>query len=224
MNAFSIIEEFNGFATEKFGDNNKAVILTGSYAKNDYTVKSDIDLWLVLETVDLKNLELIAEFTCHYKPGLLNIQCVAENELLLKPFKKVYNPVQLYVDGIIKSGKLPSYIPYNSEIRNFSTAIAAEVMMSSRHYISSGESEESLISGRLLKWILKPLSWVFRYKVFLNKAFYPRSFVELKDNLENSSEKEFIDFYEKVIKNVYSGPFKELNIYCHKLAIKNSHL
>ncbi len=222
MNTFEVIDRFTSFTVNEFSRNTAAVVLTGSFAKNDFTEKSDIDIWLVLNSVSEIELNAIAEYCKSSGNTKLNVQCVSSGELLNKPFKKAFSPVQLYIDGITKYGALPAYIPYNSEVRTYAAAIAAEVMMSSRHYITTGENEASLAAGRLLKWVLKPLSWVYRYKIYLKDSAYPRSFNELYSSLDNNEDREFIQQYEMVLKKVFKGSLTELNKKCHNLAIKNS--
>ena len=185
-----------------FGSELNAVVLTGSYAKGDYHSESDIDLWGIFSS----------------------LQIIASDELLTKPFKKCFSPVQLYVDGIVLHGKLPSYIPYNSEIRNYSASIASEVFMSSRHYITAGESEENLFAGRLLKWVIKPLSWVFRYNVLLKSSLFPRTFKDLAMYTSDEKELQIIDAYTEILNRKFKGSFISLNELCHQTSLKLSKI
>jgi len=144
--------------------------------------------------------------------------------MLTKPFKNCFSPVQLYVDGIVLHGKLPSYIPYNSEIRNYAASIASEVFMSSRHYITAGESEENLSAGRLLKWVIKPLSWVFRYNVLLKSSLFPRTFKDLAMYTSDEKELKIIGAYMEILNRKFEGSFIFLNELCHQTSLKLSKI
>ena len=208
-----------------FGRELNAVVLTGSYAKGDYHSESDIDLWGIFSSLQINDLKKIAEIMKNYTGNPeINIQCIASDELLTKQFKKCFSPVQLYVDGIVLHGKLPSYIPYNSEIRNYSASIASEVFMSSRHYITAGESEENLFAGRLLKWVIKPLSWVFRYNVLLKSSLFPRTFKDLAMYTSDEKELQIIDAYTEILNRKFKGSFISLNELCHQTSLKLSKI
>lgn len=201
----------------------QAVVLTGSFAKGDSTAVSDIDIWAIFNSLKIQDLKLIAGILANYsKTPEINVQCVSSNELLAMPFKKWFSPVQIYVDGIVLHGNLPPYIPYNSEIRNYAASIAAQVLMSSRHYISIAENEESLASGKLLKWVLKPLSWVLRYNALLRSSVYPRTFEDLLRHTVDSEEKQIISAYSEIQNQKYKGSFVSLNEMCHTTALKLS--
>lgn len=212
-------------AIDTFGSKLDSVVLTGSYAKGDYTPRSDIDIWMIFSSLniqDLKQATVLVENFCETPE--INIQCVSAEELLTKPFKKWFSPVQIYVDGIVLHGKLPPYLPYNSEIRNYAASIAVEVFMSARHYISIGEKEESLAAGRLLKWVLKPLSWVLRYNILLRNSIFPRNFDDLLRFTIDKSELEIIEEYSEILDGSFRGSYKQLNILCHDAALKLSKI
>lgn len=44
-----------------FGSELNAIVLTGSYAKGDYHSESDIDLWVILGSLEINDLKEIAE-------------------------------------------------------------------------------------------------------------------------------------------------------------------
>lgn len=208
-----------------FGSELNAIVLTGSYAKGDYHSESDIDLWVILGSLEINDLKEIAEIMKkNARKPEINIQCITSDELLTNSFKKCFSPVQLYVDGIVLHGKLPSYIPYNSEIRNYSASIASEVFMSSRHYITAGESEENLSAGRLLKWVIKPLSWVFRYNVLLKSSLFPRTFEDLTMYTSDEKELKIIGAYTEILDRKFNGSFISLNELCHQTSLKLSKI
>ncbi|HMQ80538.1 MAG TPA: nucleotidyltransferase domain-containing protein [Ignavibacteria bacterium] len=208
-----------------FGSELNAIVLTGSYAKGDYHSESDIDLWVILGSLEINDLKEIAEIMKkNARKPEINIQCITSDELLTNSFKKFFSPVQLYVDGIVLHGKLPSYIPYNSEIRNYSASIASEVFMSSRHYITAGESEENLSAGRLLKWVIKPLSWVFRYNVLLKSSLFPRTFEDLTMYTSDEKELKIIGAYTEILDRKFNGSFISLNELCHQTSLKLSKI
>jgi len=214
------IEQFGKDCIKIFRDKIAAVVLTGSYAKGDFTDKSDIDIWVIFNELQLSDLKEIASFI-NKNAGFpeINAQCITTNELLAKPLRKCFSPVQIYVDGIVLHGKLPEYQPYNSEIRNYALAIAVEVFMSARHYITTGESEESLASGRLLKWVIKPLTWVLRYNILLNGSDFPRDMDNLLKNSKYENEIKIINAYKEILECSYKGSFRELNELCCETAI-----
>lgn len=203
-----------------FGNKIVAIVLTGSYAKGDYTPKSDIDIWIIFDNLQIKDLKQVSDYlNLNQEISEVNLQCVTGKELINNPFRKRFNPVQIYIDGIILYGKLPPYIPYNSEIRNFALSIAAEVLLSSRHYITTNESEDSLAAGKLLKWVIKPLSWVFRYNVLLRCSIYPRNFEYLIKHTVDNEDRIIIEKYREIIDGTFKDSYIFLNELCHEKAI-----
>lgn len=219
------IISFRNSVIDAFGSKLDSVVLTGSYAKGDYTTGSDIDIWMIFSSLNIQDLKQVSVFLKEYSESPeINLQCVSAEELLAKPFKKWFSPVQLYIDGIVIHGMLPQYLPYNSEIRNYAASIAVEVVMSARHYISSGENEESLAEGRLLKWVLKPLSWVLRYNIFMRNSIFPRNFDDLLRLTIDKNELEIIEVYSEILNGSFMGSYKQLNILCHNAALKLSKI
>jgi predicted nucleotidyltransferase len=219
------IDQFRNSCIKIFGDEIAAVVLTGSYAKGDFTPKSDIDIWVIFNELKLSILKEIASII-RKNSGLpeINAQCITTNELLTESFRKCFSPVQIYVDGIVLYGRLPEYQPYNSEIKNYALAIAVEVFMGARHYITTGESEESLASGRLVKWVIKPLTWVFRYNILLSGSDFPRNMDNLLKNSKNENEIKIINAYKELLECNYKGSFRELNELCCETAVKLSKI
>lgn len=221
----SKITLFKDSCLDAFGNKLDAVVLTGSYAKGDFTQLSDIDIWLVFNSMQIQDVKKTTMLIKNRsETPEFNIQCVTSTELLTMPFKKWFSPVQLFIDGFVLYGNLPQYIPYNSEIRNYAASIAVEVYMSARHYISSGEDEESLAGGRLLKWVIKPLSWVFRYNVFLRSSIFPRNFDDLLRFTIDKKELEIIEVYSEILNGSFKGSYVSLNELCHETAFKLSKI
>jgi predicted nucleotidyltransferase len=200
------IEIFKTNCLSIFKDRLVCLILTGSYARNDCTPLSDIDLWLIINDLKQSDLKSVGEIvkSSDNLPEI-NPQCVSSSEINFRTFKEQFNPIQIYLDGIILYGSLPETSPSNEEIKIYSDSILASVMMSARHYISVNESEKSLAKGKLRKWLLNPLMWSLRYKVFIDTGKYPRTLDNLITSSLSNHEKQFAEIYSKLLSGTYKG-------------------
>lgn len=215
LDAFERIESFKEKCISIFSERLKCIVLTGSFAKGDYNQSSDIDVWVIMNKFTTDDLFKICDIIKEI-PGIneMNVQSTDIDEIKSKPFRRELNPIQLYLDGVIVFGNLPEYNPYYSEIRNYILSICVQVIMSSRHYITADESEESLSKGRLLKYVVKPLSWVLRYKSYIKTGIFPRTFPDLERGLNDEHEIKLIKIYEEMLIGKFKGSYKNVNLEC----------
>jgi predicted nucleotidyltransferase len=158
MTPFEKIESFKSKCVSSFGERLECLVLTGSYARGDYTPQSDIDLWVLIKNLSLKDIQKVGKIVSEIpKPPEINPQCTSIAEMGNDAFKDEFNPIQLYVDGIVIHGSLPGPVPSFSAVMSYASSIAAFALMSARHYLAVKETEESLSRGKLLKWVIRPV-------------------------------------------------------------------
>jgi hypothetical protein len=197
----------------------ECVVLTGSYARGDYSETSDIDIWVFINDISEEDLRKIGSIVNKAgKRPEINPQCVSFAEFKSKSFDREFNPIQLYLDGIALYGALPNFELSNSEISSYASSIALFSLMSSRHYISVQEEEESLSKGKVQKWVLKPLMWALRYRQYSKTSNYPRSLENLHEVLSDNAERELVKAYLQILENRFKGSYSTLNLSAEKVA------
>ncbi len=205
------INSFRDNCIAIFGDRLECLVLTGSYARGDYSPQSDIDLWVFINKLSSEDLEQVGAIMkrMEYKPEL-NPQCTSIAEFQTSAFKNQFTHAQFYLDGNVLFGKLPSPATTPREMGLTASSIAAMVLMSARHYITVNESEESLAKGRLQKWVLKPLMWALRYRCFSSTNKYPKTLPELHAAVNEPDEKLLVEIFQKLSEDEYSGSCMEI--------------
>jgi len=139
-----------------------AILLEGSFARGDNCDHSDIDLFILVDTVDNSLLHQIGLIVSGVQTQHeLNPAVVSTAELQAYP--ELFEYLRLKHDGIALYGALPEVdTPSGTEL-GIAKRIAQEVLMSSRHYLAVAEPEEKFARGKLYNWNLKPLAFALRF-------------------------------------------------------------
>lgn len=186
------------------GDRLECVVLTGSYARGDFTSKSDIDLWIIIKDMKLHDIKAIGKDSLRdisYKE--INPQCISFDELSLSGFKNSFNPVQLYLDGVVIFGDLQAVPLDKRVVAKEASRIFTQVLMSIRHYIVVNEPEENLRKSKIRSWLLKPVLWGLRYYLYCSLDIYCRTFSDLKRMIQDAEVLDWIKVYEALLDDEY---------------------
>ncbi|MFN2228207.1 MAG: nucleotidyltransferase domain-containing protein [Anaerolineae bacterium] len=170
--------QFAGSCAAQFQDNVVAVVLEGSYARNDEGPDSDIDLYVVVRRLDSDVLGQIGEIVSTIcSRHELNPAVASQQELESHPDLFGYTRVKL--EGIVLYGELPEIeVDVESALR-VAQYIAHDVLMSARHYLVVSEPEERFATGKLYWWNLKPLGFALRFFHLYQTGEYIRSLGDL---------------------------------------------
>lgn len=171
--------EFADRARALLGDNLLAVVLVGSYARDDERPDSDIDLFVLVADAGPAVLRDVGKLTCTIdSPNEINPAFVTVAELRQHPD---WNDVlKIRHDGIALYGQLPPDIEPTETELTLAKRIAREVLMSSRHYLAVSEPAEAFMGGKLWTYNLKPLSFAARFYHFAKTGRYIRRLTELQ--------------------------------------------
>lgn len=201
------IQLFKEKILEEFKDNIACILLTGSYAREEVTQKSDIDIWLFFHALHFENLKTVGNIVKSLpKTPKLNAQCTTFLEAKSNYFIREYSPIQYNTDGIVLYGNLYMDYPKKEEFERQSKKLSVYVIMGIRHFIVTCEEDDVLIKKKIRKRILKPLMWAIRYKYAVILDKYIKNLDELY-NVCNSKEREAICIY-KVMLNGKEEQFK----------------
>lgn len=172
------VERYVEGAGELFGDNLLSIVMVGSFARGDETSASDVDLFVLVHSVDSdllrKSGELVRGIPARNE---LNPAFVSLSELRAHP--DWFELHKVLHDGVVLLGRLPDDISSTESELTVAKRIAREVLMSSRHYLAVGEPAENFTGGKLWAWNLKPLSFALRYYHFHKTGNYIRKLTDL---------------------------------------------
>lgn len=205
------IDDFKNRIIKTFGENIECILLTGSYSRDDYHYKSDIDLWIFFKEIRLEYLEKVGQIVTRTgnRPEI-NPQCTTFKEVSSLSFSYQFNPIQFLLDGKIIYGELNLVPPTKKDILLEIGKLCVFVLMSARHYITVEENEALLINEKLQKWVLKPLVWAIRYEAYFQDDKLLRTKADI-DNYEFSEDKrEIIKDYYELVRNEYNGTSKRV--------------
>lgn len=171
-------QRFAEACAARFGETLIAVLLEGSFARGDQREDSDIDLFVLLDTVDGSVLEEIGSIVAGIEAqNELNPAVVSLAEL--EQYPELFGYLRVKHDGIVLHGALPE-IAYSGESElDIAKRIARDVLMSSRHYLAVAEPEGNFAQGKLYDWNLKPLGFALRLFHFARTGDYIRSVRDL---------------------------------------------
>ncbi|MEW9095809.1 MAG: nucleotidyltransferase domain-containing protein [Clostridiaceae bacterium] len=203
MESYQKINEFRDKIVETFKERVNCVLLTGSLSRGEVRKKSDIDIWVFLDEVEYGDLYKVGEIVKSLHPHpRLNPQITSFKECLLPHFTREYSPIQYSTDGKILYGSLNVPYPNKKDFIEGSKNLIVYIIMGIRHFICINEREESLLSKKLLKRILKPLMWALRYKYSAINGVYPLTLEELK-KFSNDDEIFLINIFENLLEDNY---------------------
>ena len=171
-------KQFADLCVEHLGARVRAILLEGSFARGDGRDDSDIDLFILVDTVDVDVLAQV---------GSIVSEICTENELNpalvslaeLQTYPRLFGYLRVKHDGIVLHGQLPEVDPSGETELDIAKRIAQEVLMSSRHYLAVSEQEEKFAGGKLHNWNLKPLGFALRFFHFSQTGEYIRSIRDL---------------------------------------------
>jgi predicted nucleotidyltransferase len=197
------------------------VVLTGSCARREAVVDSDLDLWVVVgDIVDETVLNAVAQVSAAARSQTkreVNAQCASTSELANRAYRQRFSSIQLHVDGRILYGAPPGPLPSREAILDEAQKLAAEVVMSARHYIVGAESESSLARGKLSRLVLKPLTWALRYMVLARDGQYPRTIEDLAGALHGEAL-ESVQIFMALRSSVFDGPYGAAVVLAERVA------
>ncbi|WP_315115952.1 nucleotidyltransferase domain-containing protein [uncultured Clostridium sp.] len=223
MEPYQKINEFRDKIIETFKDRVDCILLTGSLSRGEVRKRSDIDIWVFLHEVKYEDLYKVGEIVKSLYPHpRLNPQITSFEECLLPHFTREYSPIQYRTDGKILYGSLKVPYPNKKDFIERSKNLVVYIIMGIRHFICINEGEESLLSKKLLKRILKPLMWVLRYKYAAIKGVYPLTLEELK-KFSNDEEIYLINIFENLLEDkqgIYEGKIEIILEKTYKLCQK----
>lgn len=203
------LDKFKRDAIAHFGIRIECLILTGSYARHDARTDSDIDLWLLLDSVAMADLDAIGDLIGSLGPvPELNVQCTTFAEL--GRFGGAMNLLQLHVEGKILHGSLRFDPPSAPEIRQQARRIAAEVLMSARHYLTARESDTALAQGKLDRFVLKPLMLALRYETRARTGHYPNSLSDLSRLAFSEEARSLVDIRRRYLDTAFDRPYRPI--------------
>ncbi len=155
-------QKFAEACAAQFGERLIAVLVEGSFARGDDREDSDIDLFVLLDRVDISVLEQI---------GSIVLGIVTKNELNpavvslaeFESYPELFEYPRVKHDGIVLHGALPEIARSAESELDIAKRIARDVLMSSRHYLAVSEPEVNFARGKLYNWNLKPLGFALRF-------------------------------------------------------------
>lgn len=163
---------------EQLLDRIQAIALVGSFARGDERPESDIDLVVLVDSVDMRLLQKVSGVvTSIVTENEINPALVAESELIQTPH--LFDWLMMKHDGLVLFGKLPQVTSCPVSELDIAKQIARDVLMSSRHYIAVAEPEEKFAGGKLWDWNQKPLAFAARFYEYHMSGNYIRSLREL---------------------------------------------
>lgn len=200
------IERLRCELVHAFGGRFECLVLVGSHARGDAHGDSDIDLWLFLDEVSLEDLKRVGQLVGELgsRPEV-NVQCTSFGEVGSGAFREGFSPLQIHFDGQVLHGTVRLERPARSDVVREAAAIACFVMMSCRHYIARRESAESLLKGKLMNWVLKPLMWALRYEVFARTGRYPKRLEELAQTAGTEAARELVEVFRQLLTAEFRG-------------------
>jgi predicted nucleotidyltransferase len=208
MTPFEKIEFFKSKCISAFGERLECLIITGSYARGDYTPQSDIDLWVFVKNLSIEDIKTVGKIVSEIgKPPDINPNCASFAELKSFPLRDQFDPAQLYIESRVIYGSLTEPAPTPAEVEKYALSVAAFGLMLARHYIAAGETEESLAKNKYVKWSYQPLIWAYRCKAYLKSSVYPRDLNDLLNALTSADEKEIVNIYSQIINNEFKGSY-----------------
>jgi len=155
-----------------------AILLEGSFARGDNGDHSDIDLFVLVDTVDTSLLQqiglIVSGIQTQYE---LNPAVVSTSEL--RAYPELFEYLRVKHDGVVLCGALPEIDSATETELGIAKSIAQEVLMSSRHYLAVAEPEENFAGGKLYNWNLKPLGFALRFFHLDQTGEYIRSVRDL---------------------------------------------
>jgi predicted nucleotidyltransferase len=184
MDAEKLLQLFVNQATDTFGSTLKSITLVGSYAREEATPSSDIDLYCIFDKLSGEDLasmgRIVRSLPIPYEKLELNTQCLTVDEFANQGFEQhfVKRPV-LYFEGKVLYGTSFAAKPSATEIKSFICELLANSIMSTRHYLTVLESKEKLATGKLRVWSLKPFIAALRLERYLACGTYPLTYTDL---------------------------------------------
>ena len=170
--------QFTEACVAKLGSRLTAVLLEGSFVRGDEQNESDIDLFVLVDTVDTTILNQVGMIVSGIKTEHeLNPALVSVTELQTYP--QLFDYLRIKIEGVILYGALPEIeAPVETELE-IAKRIARDVLISSRHYLAVAEPEKKFTNGKLYHWNLKPLGFALRFFHLAQTGEYIRSIRDL---------------------------------------------
>jgi len=155
-----------------------AILLEGSFARGDDRDDSDIDLFVLVDTVDNHLLQQVGAIVSGIQTQHeLNPAVVSITELQTHP--ELFEYLRVKHDGITLQGALPEIDTSTETELDIAKRTAQTVLMSSRHYLAVAEPAERFSGGKLRQWNLKPLGFALRLYHLAQTGEYIRSVRDL---------------------------------------------
>ena len=162
---------FTSAVSQLLGDDLQVVILAGSFARGEEKPTSDIDLFLLVENLDIQTMKEIGEIVKRISTDHeLNPAVVKLSEFIKYP--DWFDLLKLRHEGIALFGKPPINLNSKEDELTAAKRIAKEVLMSARHYLAVSEPIEKFTGGKLFIYILKPLAFALRLSHYANTGSY----------------------------------------------------
>ncbi len=207
MGPFGKIDLFKSKCLAAFEDRLECLVLTGSYARGDYTPSSDLDFWLFIKGLCQDDIRKVGEIVVEIgKSPEINPTCSSFEEFKSMSYVDQFNPTAIYIEGKVLYGTLPGTIPTTQEILNYASSVAAFGLMYARHFIAIQETEMKLSEGKTMQWVLSMLMWALRYRVFCDTSKYPGSIDELLSFLSDKEEIELVQIYSRILAGNFNDP------------------
>lgn len=151
------------------------MILIGGFARGDSSTTSDIDLIVLVDRADVALLDRVGAVVASIEsPHEINPSVVAVTELCAAP--ESFDWLVIKHEGRLLDGELPPDVTCRQTELDLAQKIAAEVLLSARHYLAVAEPAENFAGGKLRSWILKPLSYALRFYEVDRTGDYPRRY------------------------------------------------
>ena len=161
------------------GERISSIILIGSFDRGDERPSSDIDLIVLVDTVDRVLMDDIGGIVESIETANdINPAVMSLTELRAHP--EMFDWLSIKHDGIPVLGKMPDTVCAQTELDR-AKQIAQEVLMSARHHLAVREPAENFAGGKLRHWNLKPLSFALRFFEFHKSGRYIRSANEIAE-------------------------------------------
>lgn len=208
-----VINEFVSFLKEKQSDNLACVFLSGSFARGDANIGSDLDLFCLFNEFDGTVMTDVARAThsvsIPYDNLEINAQCLSVDEFCSDGFgdwgKGEYELRK--IDSVLIYGEFP--VIYGAPtLCEICKKYASEILMSIRHYLCVDEPVEKLTHAKIKTFILKPLTFALRIERYINTGIYPLTAVDLI-SAYSDNRKILVEYY--------------LNEQTFSIDVKNNH-